>query len=72
MGKRELLRPRLRDKRYIRRHDKRSFTNDQLDVGRLLARGLPQTPRSASFRAGKLGRPKGGLEVSRHAAQASR
>ena len=65
MGKRELQRPRLGDKRYIRRHDKRSFTNDQLEVGRFLARGLPQTPRSASFRAARLGRPKGRLEVSR-------
>ena len=64
MRKRELLRLRLRDERFIRRHDKQSLTKDELVVGRFLARGSA-SQRSTSFRAGTLGRSKGGLEVGR-------
>ena len=55
MEKRQFLGPRLRDKRYIRHHDERSFTNttDEPDTGRLLARALRQTREARrSARAG--------------------
>jgi hypothetical protein len=51
MAKRELIEPKPRDKRYVRRDDKGHFTEEQDDVGRSLTqdrRKEPNTKRPAA------------------------
>jgi hypothetical protein len=50
MAKRELVQPRPRDKRYVRRDESGHFTDDQVDVGKSLAQDRRKPAKRAAPR----------------------